>query len=139
MTSPPHPGDLVVLGRDACVDRLEEAAYSRIAFVVDGVPVVLPINHLLHDGAVYLRTAPGSKLGSAAAGQIVVIQADEGDAERRVAWSVMVRGRASIVTDEAEIEALHAYPFEPWALPDSRSFWIRVDVHDIDGRRIVRR
>ncbi len=139
MTSPPRPGDLIVLGRDACVDRLEQAPYSRIAFVVDGEPVVLPVNHLLHDGAVYLQAAPGSKLGSAAAGQVVVIQADEGDADRRVAWSVMVRGRASIVTAEPEIEALHAYDFQPWALPDSRSFWIRVDVHDIDGRRIVRR
>ena len=97
MPSSPHPGDLVVLGRDACVDRLEQAAYSRIAFVVDGVPVVLPINHLLHDGAVYLRAAPGSKLGSAAAGQIVVIQADEGDAERRLAWSVMVLRSSQVI------------------------------------------
>ncbi len=138
MSTPPHPGELVVLGRDACIDRLEAAPYSRIAFVVDDEPVVVPVNHLLHDGAVYLRAAPGSKLGSAAAGQIVVVEADEGDAERRIAWSVTVRGRASIVTGEAELEALHARDFEPWALPEDRSFWIRIDVHDIDGRRIVR-
>ncbi len=139
MPAPHRPGDLTVLGRDACVELLEQAPYSRIAFVVDGVPVVLPINHLLHDGAVYLRAAPGSKLGSAAAGQLVAIEADAGDATQRIAWSVLVRGRASIVTDEAETAALHAYDFEPWALPETRSFWIRVDVHDIDGRRIRRR
>lgn len=138
MPTSPQPGELVVIGRDACIDHLEEAPYSRIAFVVDDEPVVLPVNHLLQGGAIYLQAAPGSKLGSAAAGQIVVIQADEGDAERRLAWSVMVRGRASIVTADAELEALHAADFQPWALPEDRSFWIRVDVHDIDGRRIAR-
>ena len=138
MPTPPPPGALVVLGRDACVSYLEEAPYSRIGFVLDGQPIVLSINHLLHGGAVYLRAAPGSKLGTAAAGQVVVIEADGGDAEQRVAWSVLVRGRASIVSDEAELAALDAEGFVPWALPAEQSYWMRVDVHDIDGRRIVR-
>jgi uncharacterized protein len=135
---PPRAGDLVALERDACIEHLEQAPYVRIGFVVDGEPMVLPVNHLLHDGAIYFRTAPGSKLGSAAAGNNVVIEADEGDEQRRIGWSVVAKGRASIVLDEAEIEALLAQPFEPWALPDNRSFWIRVDVQDLEGRRIIR-
>ena len=138
MPNPPRPGELIAIDRDACVEHLEQAPYVRIGFVVDGDPMILPVNHLLHGGAVYFRTAPGSKLGSAAAGSLVVIEADEGDAERRIGWSVVARGRASIVTDQTEIEALHARSFEPWALPGDRSFWIRVDVQDIDGRRVVR-
>jgi uncharacterized protein len=126
------------MARDACVELLTQTPYVRIGFVVDGDPMVLPVNHLLHGGAVYFRTAAGSKLGSAAAGNIVVVEADEGDEDRRVGWSVVAKGRASIVTDEREIEALHAQPFEPWALPDTTSFWIRIDVQDIDGRRVVR-
>jgi uncharacterized protein len=135
---PPRPGDLIALERDACVEHLEQAPYVRIGFVVDGDPMVLPVNHLLYEGAIYFRTAPGSKLGSAAAGHNVVIEADEGDEQRRIGWSVVAKGRASIVLDEAEIEALLAQPFEPWALPDNRSFWIRVDVQDLEGRRIIR-
>jgi uncharacterized protein len=135
---PPRPGDLIALERDACVEHLEQAPYVRIGFVVDGDPMVLPVNHLLYEGAIYFRTAPGSKLGSAAAGNTVVIEADEGDEQRRIGWSVVAKGRASIVLDEAEIEALLAQQFEPWALPDNRSFWIRVDVQDLEGRRIIR-
>lgn len=138
MPKPPRPGDLVALGRDSCIEYLEQAPYVRIGFVVDGEPMVLPVNHLLYEGAIYFRTAPGSKLGSAAAGNMVVIEADEGDEQRRIGWSVVAKGRASIVLDDAEIEALLAEPFEPWTLPDNRSFWIRVDVHDLEGRRIIR-
>lgn len=124
--------------RAACMEHLEQTPYVRIGFVVDGEPMVLPVNHLLYEGAIYFRTAPGSKLGSAAAGNTVVIEADEGDEQQRIGWSVVAKGRASIVLDDAETEALLAQPFEPWALPDNRSFWIRVDVEDLEGRRIIR-
>lgn len=138
MPTPPRPGDLIALDRDASVEHLGAAPYVRVGFVVDGEPMVLPVNHLLHAGAIYFRAAPGSKLGTAAAGNLLVIEADEGDEDRRIGWSVVAKGRASIVTDDAEVEALHAQPFEPWALPAESSFWIRVDVQDIDGRRISR-
>ncbi len=138
MERPPRPGDLAPLEREDCVDRLGAAEYVRVAFTADGAPMVMPVNHVLHDGAIYFRTAPGSKLGTAAAGGLVAVEADDGDVQRRIGWSVVAHGRASIVTDDEVIETLHAMPFEPWALPDDRSFWIRVDVHDISGREIIR-
>ncbi len=136
---PPRPGDLVPIAAEECVELLGSAMFVRVAFLVDGAPMVLPVNHLAHDGAIYFRTAPGSKLGLAAGGGQVAVEADDGDPVRRVGWSVVAHGRASIVTDQAEGESLLALPFEPWALPDSRDFWVRVDVQHIDGRRVVRR
>ncbi len=138
MERPPRPGDLAPLEREDCVDRLGAAEYVRVAFTADDAPTVMPVNHVLHDGAIYFRTAPGSKLGTAAAGGLVAVEADDGDVQRRIGWSVVAHGHASIVTDDEVIETLHAMPFEPWALPDDRSFWIRVDVHDISGREIIR-
>lgn len=135
----PRPGDLLALDRQRCVELLEQATFVRVAFIHDGEPTILPVNHLLHAGAVYFRTAPGSKLGTAAADAAVAIEADDGDATTRTGWSVVAHGHASIVTDEAETEQLHAYNFEPWALPDVRAFWVRVDIDDISGRDIVRR
>jgi uncharacterized protein len=136
--APPRPGDLVEIGPTECLDLLASAPYVRIAFVVDDGPTVLPINLVLHAGGVYFRTAAGSKLGSAAASGRVAIEADGGDESTRVAWSVVIHGTVSILTDPTIEEELHALPDEPWALPDSRSFWVRVDVDRISGRRIVR-
>ncbi len=138
MTVPDRPGDLVEIDADRCVELLGETPFVRIAFTTPDGPDILPVNHLLHEGALYFRTAPGSKLATAAAAGLVAIEADEADVAHRTAWSVVAAGRASIVTDEAVIEALMAEPFEPWALPDNRAFWVRVDVHRITGRRIVR-
>lgn len=138
MNPPVRPGDLVPLERDDCVELLRSAPYVRIGFVADGAPTILPVNVLWHDGAVYLRTAAGSKLGTAAAGSAVAVEADGGDLERRTAWSVVVHGHASIVTDPAVEEALLGRSFEPWALPDERPFWVCITPERITGRRIER-
>jgi uncharacterized protein len=134
----PQPGDLEVIGADECVALLEEAPWVRVGFVADGGPDVLPVNHLLLDGAIFFRTAPGSKLGAAAAGGRVAIEADGGDERTRIGWSVVAHGQADIVVDPELEERLLAEPFEPWALPDQQAFWVRVEVASITGRRIVR-
>jgi uncharacterized protein len=135
---PPRPGDLVPLDPGECVTLLENAPWVRIGFVADGGPSVLPVNHLIHDGEIYFRTGAGSKLGTAAAVGAVAVQADGGDEDQRIGWSVVAHGQASIVTDPELEERLMARPFEPWALPDDRAFWVWVEVATITGRRIVR-
>lgn len=138
MTQPPRPGDLATIDDDECVRLLGAAPWVRVAFIADGVPEVLPVNVLVRDDGIYFRTATGSKLGTAAAAGAVTVQADGGDEHTRIGWSVVVHGHASIVTDQDVEEALLALPFEPWALPDDRDFWVRVDMASMSGRRIVR-
>jgi uncharacterized protein len=135
---PPRPGDLAPIEREQCLELLRGASFVRVAFVTPQGPTVLPVNHLLHDDALYFRTAPGSKLGTAAAGERVAIEADSGDDRTRTGWSVLVHGNASIVNDPELIEQLHATPFEPWALPADQAFWVRVELERVGGRRIVR-
>jgi uncharacterized protein len=135
---PPRPGDLEPIDRERCLELLDAASFVRVAFVTAQGPTVLPVNHLLHGDALYFRTAPGSKLGTAAAGAQVAIEADNGDDRTRTGWSVLVHGRASIVNDPDLIEALHAKPFEPWALPAEQAFWVQVELERVAGRRIVR-
>lgn len=138
MNLPRRPGDLMALDANRCVELLETTPFVRIAFTTADGPNVLPVNHLLHDGAVHFRTSPGSKLATAAADGLVAVEADEADLANRTAWSVVAHGRASIVVDEALIEVLMAAEFEPWALPGEQAFWVRIDVHSITGRQIVR-
>ena len=138
MPVPPRPGDLTTIDRDECLALLAGAAFVRVGFVTSQGPTVLPVNHLLYGDALYFRTAPGSKLGTAAAGERVAIEADNGHEPSRTGWSVLVHGRASIVNDPQLIEALHAQPFEPWALPADQAFWVHVELERVSGRRIIR-
>src|SRR5690606_37905067 len=93
-----RPGDLVAIDPNDCVALLESTPWVRIGFATDGGVAVLPVNHLLYESAIFFRTGPGSKLGSAAASGPVTVQADGGDPATREGWSVMARGSASIVT-----------------------------------------
>lgn len=138
MPTLPKPGDLAAIDATDCVALLHAAPWIRVGFDPGDGPVVLPVNHVLHDDAVFFRTSPGSKLGSAARSQRVAIEADGGEESTRIAWSVMAQGTASIVQDPELVEALMALPFEPWALPEDKVFWVRIDIDTISGRRIVR-
>ncbi len=138
MQPPPRPGDLVSLDPSTCVELLEAAPWVRVAFVLDGAPTVLPVNVVLHQDTFYFQTASGSKLGTAAAAGPVALQADGGDPATREGWSVLAQGTASIVTDPELEQALWALPFEPWAIPDQGHFWVRIEVEELSGRRILR-
>jgi uncharacterized protein len=133
----PRPGAMLELDREECIRRLIDAPWARIAFTTDSGPRILPINHLVVDGEVYFRTSPGSKLASAVRGAPVALEVDGGDAASRLGWSVVARGRSSIVHDEELIERLMLQPFEPWTLPEDKAFWVWIEIDDITGRTIV--
>jgi nitroimidazol reductase NimA-like FMN-containing flavoprotein (pyridoxamine 5'-phosphate oxidase superfamily) len=134
---PRRKGDLAPLDRDECLERLADAPFVRLGFCTADGPSILPVNHLLLGDLLYFRTETGTKLATAAAEGKVAVEADGHDESRRLGWSVLGHGHASIVTDDAELERLHSHDFTPWTSPDSKLFWIRVAFEDLEGRRIV--
>jgi uncharacterized protein len=130
-------GDLRVLDGDRCLELLGEVAYIRVAFVRGSMPAVMPVSHLLLDGAIYFRTEPSSQLSAAAVHGLVTVQADWAEARTRRGWSVVAHGRASFVGDARELERLEAQRFEPWVLPEADGCWVRIDVHEVSGGEIA--
>lgn len=125
------------LDKAECLRLLTTVAVSRIGFVGDDGPDILPVNHVVVDERVYFRTGPGTKLGAAAADEAVALEADDFHAPEEQGWSVVVKGVARIVTDDDRLEALHSLNFEPWAAPDTRTFWVEVEARVVTGRRLV--
>lgn len=131
-----HPRDLRPLDDDECWRLIDAAAVARVGFSTDEGPDVLPVNHLVHDGAIVFRSAPGSKLGVAAAGSRVAVEVDDYDAATHRGWSVVAYGEARIVTDADRLASLHAVDFEPWTAPDLRDHWIEIRPDRLSGRHI---
>ena len=67
------------LDETACAELLGAHHFGRIAVMVDGSPVIFPVNYLYQDGRVAIRTDPGTKLTGAAMGS-VAFEIDEVDA-----------------------------------------------------------
>lgn len=131
-----RPGDLVPIEPEECLRLLGSVGISRVGFVTNDGPDVLPVNHLVHDGRIVFRSAPGSKLGIAAAGARVAVEADDISETTNTGWSVVAYGEARIVTDPERLEALHLVDFAPWASPDLRDHWIEIDPDRVTGRRL---
>jgi uncharacterized protein len=92
---------LEVIGLDECLTLLASRPYGRLAYLDAGAPSIVPVNHLVDGSTVVLRSLDGGKLGAAIFERPVAFELDDLDFTTRTGWSVLVRGRAEIVEDEA--------------------------------------
>ncbi len=125
------------LDEATCVELLGAHHFGRIAVVVEGSPVIFPVNYLYQDGRVAIRTDPGTKLTAAAMGS-VAFEIDEVDDQSHTGWSVLVTGRGFDVSDALDhvSEEIRSFPVDTWA-PGDKASWIRIEPLAVTGRRIV--
>jgi nitroimidazol reductase NimA-like FMN-containing flavoprotein (pyridoxamine 5'-phosphate oxidase superfamily) len=125
------------LDRQECLRLLVKVPVGRVVYTRQALPAVLPINFSLDtDASVLLCTSPGSDLVRAVDGVVVAFEADEFDAETRSGWSVVVTGRATVVTDPAEHERLtHTGP-RSW-MPLPHTVFVRIESEMITGRDLT--
>jgi uncharacterized protein len=116
--------------------RHHQVHVGRVAAVVDGCPVVLPVNYRYHDGAIVFRTASGTKLDAALRGECLAFQIDELSVPWQEGWSVLVQGKAEEVTDPDDLETLQALPLTVWA-EGRKDHYVRVLPARVSGRRIT--
>jgi len=119
---------------DQCWALLDSEVVGRVALIVDGHPEVFPVNFVLQRRSIVFRTAGGTKLWGAITAKPAAFEIDGYDAHEETAWSVMARGEAELVEDQAEKDAVDALLLEPWQ-PGEKSFYVRVPPKALTGRR----
>lgn len=128
---------LEVLDEDECLGLLGSAEVGRVGVVVDGQPLIFPVNHVLEGRSVIVRTDSARILGGASLAK-VAFEVDSFDAGARSGWTVLVEGIGHDVTDalDATSEHLQTVPVTPWA-PGPKPRLLRIDVRTITGRRFA--
>lgn len=126
-----------VLARQECLRLLAKVPVGRVVYTRQALPAVLPVNFALdEDGSVLLHTSAGSDLVRAVDGVVVAFEADEFHAATRSGWSVVVTGRATVVTDPAEHERLTRTGPNSWMdVPDG--VFVRVESEMVTGRELT--
>lgn len=137
-TSAPPPPRVDALSREECLALLGTVSVGRLGVSIDALPAILPVNFVVHDNMVILRSVPGTKLDAALKQRVVAFEADSYSEDGTRAWSVLVRGVASAVTDEARLAELRALPLRSWAFPDSADHFIAIATTMVSGRRFDR-
>ena len=124
-----QPGRLAVLSDPECWDLLRTRPVGRIAWSgLQGVSIV-PVNFVVSDGSIVLRTTPYSLLARDSTDREIAFEVDEFDVDTHEGWSVLVRGRCSRVHRAAERP-------EPW-ITGARVLDLQIDVRSVSGRRIL--
>jgi nitroimidazol reductase NimA-like FMN-containing flavoprotein (pyridoxamine 5'-phosphate oxidase superfamily) len=127
---------LQVLDRDECLSLLTGQGFlGRVGVVVDGRPLIFPVNYVADPGAVVFCTAAGTKLDAIVGGSPVTFQVDDHQPLHHAGWSVLVQGPATVITDEHELDRLRDGPLHPW-VRGARANWVRIEIAEISGRRL---
>ncbi|MFF4603192.1 pyridoxamine 5'-phosphate oxidase family protein [Streptomyces sp. NPDC001339] len=121
------------LDRQECLRLLSLVPIGRIVYTDDALPAVLPVDFFLdRDHSVVVRTSAGSRMAHAVDGAVVAFQADRFDDAAHTGWSVIVTGRATLVTDARDKEQLHAAGLRAWAAVPEDVF-IRISLELVTG------
>ncbi len=91
------------LPESECWTLLDTVDVGRLAVSAADGADIFPITHHVHEGAIYFRTAPGTKLAALVANPRVAFEAD-GARDGRP-WSVVIRGVAHRLDIDDEIIA----------------------------------
>jgi uncharacterized protein len=127
-------GHLKELSQDECLELLATKTVGRIAYSGPDGPEVVPLNFVLHNGTVLIRTSAYSALGQRLQHGVAAFQADEIDEFTQSGWSVLLRGSVEPLTDDS----LPAEDARPVVWPEGqRSFHLRLTPLIITGRRLL--
>lgn len=132
-----HNDGFRALDRQECLRLLGKVPVGRVVYTRQALPAVLPVNFSLDaDSSVLVRTSARSDLAHAVDGVVVAFEADEFDAETRSGWSVVVTGRAHVITDSAEHERLLRTGPDSW-MPIQDNVFIRIEATMVTGRELT--
>ena len=117
---------------------LGSVSLGRIGFTSRALPVIRPVNHIIADGSIIIRSHEGAAIMSAAHpadGAVVSYEADAIDPAGRLGWSVVVTGVARLVTDP-EDAARYRRLLHPWT-DGQADYVIRISPELVSGFRLI--
>jgi uncharacterized protein len=122
---------VTVLSEDESWGRLDSVTLGRLVTSIAGEPEIFPVNYVVQDRTVLFRTAEGTKLFVAMTNSKVAFEADDHNVAE--GWSVIVKGRAHLLTTDAEIQKAERAELLPWTAT-LKPHYARVIPSEITGR-----
>jgi nitroimidazol reductase NimA-like FMN-containing flavoprotein (pyridoxamine 5'-phosphate oxidase superfamily) len=101
-----RPRQTVELTEEGSWQLLAGVSLGRIVFTQHAMPAIRPVNHIVDDRSVVIRSHLGAAIVSRAAeqdGAVVCYEADDINPVRHTGWSVIATGMARLVRDPAVI------------------------------------
>ena len=124
------------LGVHDCWKYLRSTSICRIAFTDGDAVENYPVNFVPSNGTLLIRTGEGTKLASLTDRKAVTVEADGMNQYGTIAWSVILKGHALVVSDEEETRDAMEAGLSPWQ-PGRKNVLLRITPEEISGRKFV--
>ena len=125
---------VTLLSEDECWSLLSSLSLGRLVTILGGKPEIFPVNFATRHRTVLFRTAQGTKLYSAVMGDSVAFEADYHDPALTWGWSVIIKGRAHLLSANADILDAEEAPLRSW-IATVKPIYVWVIAVEITGRR----
>jgi hypothetical protein len=134
------PRQAIELSPDESLRLLGSVSLGRIVFTQHALPAIRPVNHVLDNGDIILRTHEGAALAASAReagppGVVVAYEADDIDPDTHLGWSVVATGFAQLVTDPHELARYRA-ALHPW-IDRTMDYAVRIRPDLVTGVRLT--
>ncbi|MET9908156.1 pyridoxamine 5'-phosphate oxidase family protein [Streptomyces sp. NPDC006476] len=138
--APAGPRQSVELDSAEAMRLLGGVSFGRIVFTQHALPTIRPVNHILVDGDIVIRTHEGAALTrqtrhAGDPGVVVAYEADVIDPATHLGWSVVVTGYAHLVTDPDEL-ARYQSLLRPW-VKQTMDYAVRIRPDLVTGIRLT--
>lgn len=124
------------LNSQECWSLLRQVSVGRLAVWLEDGPTIFPVNYTTDHGTVVFRTGTGTKLAAALGDYPVAMEADGVNPDTGIAWSVVIRGNAELLTKTDDVLKTFSLPLFPWQA-GKKDHFVRVVPGEISGRRFT--
>lgn len=117
-------------------EHLRAGTIGRLAVNNGNQPDVFPVNYVVDNDRIVIRTAEGTKLAAAIASGDVAFEIDRFDEVTHTGWSVVVHGIAQEPRALASVMHDQELDLRPWAGTDGKGRFIEIVPTRISGRQL---
>ena len=121
------------LAHDECWDLLTVNDFGRLAVATDTGVDIFPMNYLVRDREIFLRSAPGSKLARITQRPSIAFEVDGRRLPRR-RWSIVVKGNIDRLGLDSEIVDSGILGLRSQN-PTAKWNYLRISPEAVTGRR----
>jgi nitroimidazol reductase NimA-like FMN-containing flavoprotein (pyridoxamine 5'-phosphate oxidase superfamily) len=131
----PSP-QIEIFDDDECWRRISDFRVARVGVTVRGHPWVFPVHVHIDRPTVTFQTGAGVILHGAMNGPSVAVQFDDLAVDGSGGWSVVVGGKAVVLDDDDEVEALSRATDLPWDR-ELKPYLVQVRAQTVTGRSLT--
>jgi uncharacterized protein len=122
------------ISESECRLLLATKTIGRVGLTSGALPVIMPVEYVYDNGVIVFRTEPDAKLRAAVHGAVLAFEVDSFDPVSGRGWSVLVRGRATVLTTEHELAPL---PTLDDCSDEPRQYYVRLHCEIASGHLLT--